>query len=126
PGNVETNPQTTFGSRVLQPIEVDSATIFVQSAGRRLREMLYSYEIERYRAEDLSVLSEHIPKRGIIDICLQKETDPVIWSVLSNGILAGVTYNRPRGVVGWHRHIIGGFSNADKSLPAIVKSCEVI
>lgn len=128
PGNIRAKPQSEVGSRTLQPIEIDNATVHVQDAGLRLRQLLYSYEIERYQPEDLSILSEHIPSDGggIIDYCRQKETDPVIWTALANGTLAGVTYSRVRGIVGWHRHILGGFSDVAHTLPAKVKSCETI
>lgn len=128
PGNIRARPQSEVGSRTLQPIEIDNATIHVQDAGLRLRQILYSYEIERYQPEDLSVLAEHIPSDGggIVDMCRQKETDPIIWSVMANGSLAGTTYNRVRGIVGWHRHILGGFSDIAKTQIAKVKSCETI
>lgn len=128
PGNIRARPQSEIGSRTIQPIEIDNATVHVQDAGLRLRQLLYSYEIERYQPEDLTILSEHIPSDGggIIDICRQKETDPVLWSVLADGSLAGTTYSRVRGIVGWHKHTLGGFANLAKTLPAKVKSCEAI
>lgn len=128
PDNIKARPQTAVGSKPIQPIEVENATIHVQDAGLRLRQLIYSYEIERYSSDDLSVLAEHIPgdNGGMIDMCRQRETDPIIWSVMANGLLAGTTYNRIRGVVGWHRHPLGGYSDAARTIRAKAKSCECI
>lgn len=128
PANIRAKPQTEVGSRTLQPLSIENATVHIQDAGLRLRQLLYSYEIERYQSDDLSVLAEHIPSDGggIVDYCKQRETDPVIWSVMANGNLAGTTYNRIRGVVGWHRHPLGGYSNSARTVGAKVKSCESI
>lgn len=126
PDNIDSEPHTNYGSRLLQPLEIDNATLHVQSSGQRVRELLYSYEIERYRNEDISVLSEHILRSGVIDWCAQRAIDNVVWTALGNGTMAGMTYNRPRGVVGWHRHIIGGYSDSEKTQNAKVLTCETI
>lgn len=126
PGNIQSTPQTQFGSRTLQPIEWDNATLYVQAAGRRLREAKYSIYIDRYQSEDLTVLSEHIGQKQIVDMALQRENDPVLWMTMADGTLAGMTYNRERGVIAWHRHPLGGFSDVGQSINALCLSNETI
>lgn len=106
--NVTSMPQTEYGSRLLEPIRVGNAVLFIQRAGRKLREMIYDYASDRYRAEDLTVLSEHIVDAGVIDMDFQQEADNVLWCVLADGTLSALTYDRQRGVVAWVPHIIGG------------------
>lgn len=106
--NAVSMPQTEYGSRLLEPIRVGNAVLFIQRAGRKLREMIYDYASDRYKADDLTVLSEHIVDAGVVDMDFQQEPDNIIWCVLTDGTLAALTYNRERGVVAWVRHDIGG------------------
>jgi len=106
--NATTVPQTEYGSRLLEPIRVGSAVLFIQRAGRKLREMIYDYASDRYKADDLTVLSEHIVDAGVVDMDFQQEPDNIVWCVLGDGTLAALTYNRERGVVAWVPHKIGG------------------
>jgi len=106
--NVTATPQTEYGSRLLEPIRVGNAVLFIQRAGRKLREMIYDYASDRYKADDLTVLSEHIVDAGVIDMDFQQEPDSILWCALADGTLSALTYNRERGVVAWVPHVIGG------------------
>lgn len=106
--NVSSMPQTEYGSRLLEPLRVGNAVLFIQRAGRKLREMIYDYASDRYKADDLTVLSEHIVDTGVIDMDFQQEPDNIVWCVLADGTIAALTYNRERGVVAWVPHTIGG------------------
>ncbi len=106
--NATTVPQTEYGSRLLEPIRVGNAVLFIQRAGRKLRELIYDYASDRYKADDLTVLSEHIVDAGVVDMDFQQEPDNIVWCVLTDGSLAALTYNRERGVVAWVPHKIGG------------------
>lgn len=106
--NAASMPQTEYGSRLLEPIRIGSAVLFIQRAGRKLRELIYDYASDRYKADDLTVLSEHIVDTGVVDMDFQQEPDNILWCVLADGTLAALTYNRERGVVAWVPHEIGG------------------
>ena len=106
--NAASMPQTEYGSRLLEPIRVGTAVLFIQRAGRKLREMIYDYASDRYKADDLTVLSEHIVDAGVIDMDFQQEPDSILWCVLADGTISALTYNRERGVVAWVPHVIGG------------------
>jgi hypothetical protein len=78
------------------------------NAGERLREALYNDGVAKYVAPNLSILSEHIAKLGLIKGAFQAEPDPVAWMALENGQLAGLTYETEQDVKGWHLHELGG------------------
>lgn len=118
--NVQNVPQTEYGSRLLRPLRVGESVLFVERAGHRIRDMRFSFEIDRYKAEDLTVLSEHLfdgseiagdteqQQREIVDWAYQQQRDSIVWCVLSDGTLAGLVLNRERGVIAWTPHYIGG------------------
>jgi hypothetical protein len=81
------------------------------------------YEVDGFRAPDMTVLSEHITQGGIVEFDYQQEPFSIIWFVRADGVLVGMTYERDQDVVGWHRHIMGGvFGSGD----AVVESVAVI
>lgn len=120
PQNVTAIPQTDYGSRRMPALRVGNVALFLQRSGRKLREYRYTYEEDQFLAPDLTVLSDHISQSGIIDYTWQQEPDSIVWCARSDGVLVGLTYNRDRGVVGWHRHTIGGSGivEAVESIPS--------
>jgi hypothetical protein len=89
-------------------VRAGNTIIFVQRAGKKVREYTYSLEIDNYTAEDMTILAEHITGDGIIAMDYQQEPDSIIWFVRNDGTLLGLTYNRYHKVVGWHRHPMTG------------------
>lgn len=110
--NIQNTPQTQYGAGLVKPLRVGEAVLFVQRSGRRLREMKFDFSIDRYKAEDLNILADHIAEAGIIGMDFALEPDNQVWCVLKNGKVAALTYNRERGVVGWTSVVIGGTSSA--------------
>lgn len=106
--NIKITQQNRFGGRSVAPQVVSSQTLFVQKAGRKLREIAYSFERDAYASNDLTVLSEHITKGGIIQMVYQQEPDTIVWSCTGDGKLLGFTYNLEQDVLAWHRHSISG------------------
>ena len=117
--NIKNTPETEYGARRLPPIRIGSAILFVQRSGRTLRELKYDYAIDKYKADDLTVLAPHITKPGIVDMDFALEPDSLLWCVLGDGTLAALTYNRERGVVGWTLHTIGGTNVVVESVCSI-------
>jgi hypothetical protein len=118
--NVQNVPQTEYGSRLLRPLRVGESVLFVERAGHRIRDMKFDFTIDRYKAEDITVLSEHIfdgsevlgdteqEQRDIVDWAYQQQRDSIVWCVLSDGTLASLVFNRERGVIAWTPHYLGG------------------
>ena len=108
PTNVRVTRETSLGSNSVEPLLIENATLFWQRAGRKLREFVYSFEVDNFVAPDISLISEHITSPGIIEMAYQSEPDGIVWVIRSDGVLIGLTYLRGQDVVGWHRHILGG------------------
>lgn len=130
--NVQNVPQTEYGSRLLRPLRVGESVLFVERAGHRIRDMKFDFTIDRYKAEDITVLSEHIfdgsevlgdmeqEQRDIVDWAYQPQRDSLVWCVLSDGTLASLVINRERGVIAWTPHYLGGDAvvEAVQSIPS--------
>lgn len=108
PMSVKAQRHSTYGSEAVAPIKVGSTTLFVQHYGRKLRAFMYDSNSDGYIARDLTTLAPHITYSGIKEMALQQEPVPVVWCVLKNGTLAGLTYEAAESVEAWHSHELPG------------------
>ena len=123
PNSVRIVPETTFGSASVRPQRIGPAVLFLQEQRRKLREMVYSFDIDGHVAPDLTLLAEHVTEGGLSALAYQQEPDSILWAVRGDGVLLGCTYQRDQEVVAWHRHVLGGrFGDG----PARVESIAVI
>ena len=123
PSDLVIRRRTKHGSANIQPVRVGNVVLFVQTAKRKIRELGRSFEVEGYRAVDMTRLAQHVTRGGIVEMAFQQEPDSLIWAVRSDGQLLSMTFRREEDVVAWARHIIGGsFSSGDP----VVESVAVI
>ena len=116
PTNINIRKQSNYGSAGVDALSIGNATIFLQRAKRKIRELAYNFDSDGYQAPDMTILSEHITESGITQMDYQQEPFSIVWCVRSDGVLAGLTYNRLEQVTAWHRHIFGGKSDTGKNI----------
>ena len=119
PTNVNIRKQSTYGSAGVDAISIGNATVFLQRAKRKLRELAYNFDSDSYVAPDLCILAEHISYSGIKYMDYQQEPFSIVWCVREDGKLIGLTYNRLQDVVAWHGHSLGGTNAKVKSIAVI-------
>lgn len=105
PTNCEAKRYTTYGSKTIQPIRANNAVLFVDKAGRKLRELTFSSQDGNYVAPDLTALAEHITEGGMTCLAYQKNPNQVVWGFRDDGTLVSMTYERDQNVVAWARHL---------------------
>src|SRR6056300_930307 len=108
PTNILIKKQSNHGAANVDAIPAGNATLFLQRAKRKLRELAYNFDVDGYVSPDLTILSEHISEGGFKQLSYQQEPNQIIWCVRNDGQLIGLTYQREQQVVAWHRHIFGG------------------
>ncbi len=123
PTNILINKQSNHGAANVDGISLGNATLFLQRAKRKIRELAYNFDVDGYTAPDLTILAEHITESGITQMAYQEEPNSIIWCVRTDGQLLGFTYQREQQVTAWHRHIIGGSFGSGN---AVVESVEVL
>ncbi|WP_276971512.1 hypothetical protein [Tatumella ptyseos] len=118
PDNIQISKESSYGSKEIAAESVGSESVFVQRAGRKARSVTADYESGSYSSTDLTVIAEHITNGAITDMAWQQEPDYVLWVVLANGGLRGLTYNKEQDVIGWHRHDLGGSVESIAVIPS--------
>lgn len=111
PTNVSAKLQTRFGSRFVAPLLTGKTVLFLQRAGRKIREYLYTYLEGTFDAPDISILSEHITVGGITQMAYQSEPQSIGYMTRADGTLLSLTYEKAQQVYGWARHVLGGDPN---------------
>lgn len=112
PTNVKAVQMTSYGVAALPALRVGYTTLFLQKSLRKLREMSFVYIENRYHAPDMTSLAQHITLGGVTQMAFQQEPNSILWAVRADGVLLGFTYERDQEVTGWHRHQLGGTSDA--------------
>lgn len=117
PNNVRTRLESRFGSRSLMPVQAGSVVLFVQRAGRKVREVSFD-EVNGYQSTDRTALSHHITRSGVVDMDYAQEPDSVVWCVRTDGGLVGFTWNAEQNVWAWHPHDVGGIVESVATIPS--------
>ena len=121
PLDITIRRQTTKGSANLQPVRIDSTVLFIQKGLRKLRELVFSFDINSYVSPNLTRTSNHISKSGIVEIDYAEEPDSILWAVRNDGQLLSLTYRREEDVLGWSRNILGGsFDGGDAVVESVI------
>lgn len=107
PTSFKNRKSRTYGCASLPPVDAGSSFIYVSRSRRQLIELTQT-QLGRFQSDDIGQVSEHIPKRGIVELTYQSDPDPIIWFPLDTGELAGYTHQPSQEVRGMHRHIWGG------------------
>ena len=102
PTNVQIRRQTKNGTvDTVAPIDIDSEVLFVSRYSKKLRLFGYTFEQDRYKAPDQSVIADHIISSGVSDIDLSIEPYLIVWIVTQDGKLAVVSFDRDQEVTAW-------------------------
>ena len=105
------------GTAIAAPVIVEGNLVMVSKGRTRLHALLPD-QSGRVKAENLTMISRHILGPGCIKIVRQEDPLPIVWGVLQNGELAGLTYTPSQQSVGFHRHDLGGFVEDIEILPS--------
>jgi len=100
-----THVNSTRCSRVPAVI-ASSSILFLQRANRRLHELIFSFEDERFDSPDLTYLAESILNRGAVEMAWQDQPNKTLWAIDETGQMRSMLFDRTEGAIGWCRHDI--------------------
>jgi hypothetical protein len=123
--NIKAVRQASFGSNKVTPLNVGNLLLFNQRAGRKVRELVFNFDVDGYLAPDITLLAEGVTESGITDMAYQQEADALVWAVTADGVLIACTYLRDQNVVAWHRHPVGGELTIVESV-AVIPSADTL
>ena len=91
-------------------VQAAEKVLFVERGSGRVYEWGYSFDIDGYRAKDLTVLAPHVLRDhgGAVQATLLRKPDTVAVYALADGQIALCTYNNFQEVNAWHRWTTDG------------------
>lgn len=91
-------------------VQAAEKVLFVERGSGRMYEWGYSFDIDGYRAKDLTVLAPHVLRDhgGAVQATLLRKPDTVAVYALADGQVALCTYNNFQEVNAWHRWVTDG------------------
>lgn len=105
PTNIVARQQTAYGSKDVRPLKIGDIVVHVQRGGRRIRQVSFSFDKDRYISNDLSLLAYHLFEDvEVVDMSFQLQPDPIIWFVLDDGTMRSCTLLPDQNVAGFARH----------------------
>ncbi|WP_192360490.1 hypothetical protein [Mesorhizobium mediterraneum] len=112
PSSFKNRRSRTFGCAKVRPVDAGQSFLYVTRSRKSIAELTQS-ATGRFTSDDVGQISEHIPKKGVVELAFQTDPDPLLWFPLDNGELGGYTHQPSQEVRGMHRHrIAGSFSGS--------------
>lgn len=115
PTSINVRAENRLGVADIAPINKENIVIYVQRGNLTLRSFEFDALYDRFVSEDRNLVSDHVTKSGIIQLAWQTGRPDIVWGVLNNGRLLGLTFKSKEDISGWHVHDTGGDDN-DKFL----------
>lgn len=90
------------GSSRLAPLVIDNVVFYTPSAGRGVRTINYSFEMDGLQSNDVAIFSPHLfDGFSIVSWCYAQEPSSLIWAARSDGKLLCFTWEQEQNVWGW-------------------------
>lgn len=94
--------QGSNGSSNLPPIAVANIALFVQEKGSVVRDLAYSFDVDGYQGNDLTILANHLFQRhSIVDWSFSIVPYSAVFAIRDDGMLLVMTYLRDQQVFAW-------------------------
>ena len=104
--------QSRWGSSVAQGELMTESLFFIPRDKKGVIQSIYSFQIDGYTSEDMTIMASDLFDYGITSHSIQKDPDPIWWGTTGDGRLLGLLYNRVQDINGWFQcDIQGAFIN---------------
>jgi hypothetical protein len=98
--------ETSFGSGAVAPEYLEGQVIFVQRGATKVRGMGYQYDVDRMNSPEISKLSEHLLKAGVVEMTSTHEPYISLYAVMTTGQIITCSVDVGETVAGWSRRVI--------------------
>jgi len=110
PNDFNFESSTSFGAEFVQPVRVNNFLTFVQRGGKKLRDVIFSFDESQYKSNDLSFTSDHlVGYTGKIDeMCSAEIGTSILFARTDIGQILSCALDRDYGLNAWTPFVIGG------------------
>lgn len=108
PINIQARESLEFGGSTIQGIKTNETVVYLERLNKKLREVYYNDDEKGLVSRDLTIMSNEIADGGFTELVLQRTPDQIIYGLRTDGLIAGLTYERSQDVFGWSVFDFGG------------------
>lgn len=119
PDNTRQRAETFVPTSEADPVQMEDVIVVIDYGTTALHEVAFTYEVDGYRARELSTLNEHLFAPGCKDIVFQRTPHRLLWTRRSDGLLAPSVYDRDQKVFGSSLVDYGGVVESTLALPGV-------
>ena len=104
PATVGFKPQNFIGGApTVRSAVVGDSAVYPQSDSRRVRDLLFNFQFDKFTGNELSILAEHLFPFGSAIVRLDYAQFPfsLVHAVRSDGVVPTLSYLRDQEVLGW-------------------------
>lgn len=102
PSSIIPKKQGERGATRLPAVEIDEVTFFQPNQGAAVRALNYSFNVDGYQSNNVSIFSPHFfEDDSIVSWAYQTEPYSCIWAAMASGVLLCFTWERDQDVWGW-------------------------
>lgn len=94
----------TFGVARVNPVLLEKNIIYAQKDLKKIRAIRWDIDANDYRPDDLTKLSDEILRGEVRQMAYQDGNPGVLWVVLWDGGLVGLTMETQESIMAWHVH----------------------
>lgn len=104
PTSVNVRAVQKLGVANVNPVNKENIVIYVQKGSLTVRSLEFDALSDSFISVDRNLLSEAITASGIKQMTWQSGRPDLLWMVLNDGKLVGLTFKSREDVSGWHDH----------------------
>jgi hypothetical protein len=121
PLNLGFTPETAYGSSLVMALRAQNTVLFTQRSGEKIREFIFNFQEDAFKAPELTKYAEHCVKKRIdvtsaldreinviTQLALQEADNGIVWVLDLTGQLFGITRDRDDNISAFHFQKIGG------------------
>lgn len=109
PSSLVATRETGRGALRVKPQLVDDILFYATSKGRTLRTLGFTFEIDGYKSDNVSIFAPHLFTGSIVRIVYQEEPHACMYCLRADGTIVTLTWEMDQQVWGWSVLEIDGF-----------------
>lgn len=111
PSDVAALPQNFYGQQAVPSVQTGDTTIFVQWGGRKIRDLIYTFQTDKYQGTELTFWARQMFPYGTtcVRVAFAPEPYGLVFCVRSDGVMCVCAYLPEQQITAWSRYTTAGF-----------------
>lgn len=109
PSSLNASRETGRGAWRVKPLVVDDIMFYVTGKGRAIRTLGFTFEIDGYKSDNVSIFAPHLFTSGVSRIVYLEEPNAGVYALRPDGTIIVLTWEIDQEVWGWARLEIDGY-----------------